>query len=239
MPMPTWCRLYPGTVHASPARVLLVDDDPVVRDVLGRYLDRAGYMVSSAADGEQALDAVRADRPHVIVLDMMLPRMTGMNVLRRLRADSDVPVIALSARSSESDRIEGLRSGADDYVVKPYSPAEVVARVDAVMRRLPTPSEPLSCGSAVIDPAAREVRIDGSVLHTTRKEFELLHLLVRHPGRVFTRAQLLEQVWNDSWAGATDTVTVHIRRLRAKLEPDPSAPQHLVTVYGVGYRFDP
>jgi two-component system response regulator ResD len=219
--------------------VLLVDDDPIVRDVLGRYLDRAGYEVRSVGDGEQALDAVRAERPHVVVLDMMLPRMSGHNVLRQLRLDGDIPVIVLSARSSEADRIEGLRGGADDYVVKPYSPAEVVARVDAVMRRMPAPPESLTCGRAVIDPAAREVRIDGSVLHTTRKEFELLHLLVRHPGQVFSRRQLLERVWDDSWAGATDTVTVHIRRLRAKLESDPSSPCHLVTVFGVGYRFDP
>jgi len=217
----------------------VVDDDPIVRDVLGRYLDRAGYEVRSVGDGEQALDAVRAERPHVIVLDMMLPGMSGQNVLRQLRLDGDIPVIVLSARSSEGDRIEGLRGGADDYVVKPYSPAEVVARVDAVMRRVPAPAESLTCGRAVIDPVAREVRVDGSVLHTTRKEFELLQLLVRYPGRVFSRRQLLEQVWDDSWAGATDTVTVHIRRLRAKVEPDPSSPRHLVTVFGVGYRFDP
>lgn len=216
-----------------------MDDDPIVRDVLSRYLERAGYEVLSVEDGERALDAVRAERPHVVVLDMMLPRMSGQNVLRQMRLDGDIPVIVLSARSSESDRIDGLRGGADDYVVKPYSPAEVVARVDAVMRRVPAPDASLSCGRAVIDPTAREVRIDGSVLHTTRKEFELLHLLVRHPGRVFSRRQLLEQVWDDSWAGATDTVTVHIRRLRAKLEPDPSSPRHLVTVFGVGYRFDP
>ncbi len=217
----------------------MVDDDPVVRDVLSRYLERAGFGVSAVGDGEEALDAVRTSDPHIVVLDLMLPRISGLNVLRLLRLESDVPVIILSARSSEQERIEGLREGADDYVVKPYSPGEVVARVDAILRRVPRPRRQLSCGPAVIDPVAREVRIDGTVLHTTRKEFELLHLLVRHPGRAFTREQLLDRVWDDSWAGATDTLTVHIRRLRAKLEPDPSAPRYLVTVFGVGYRFDP
>jgi DNA-binding response OmpR family regulator len=219
--------------------VVLVDDDPVVRDVLSRYLERAGYGVSAVEDGEKALDAVRSSAPQIVVLDLMLPRLSGLQVLRLLRLESNVPVIILSARSSEQERIDGLREGADDYVIKPYSPGEVVARVDAVLRRVPPLPAELACGRAVIDPVGREVRVAGEMVHTTRKEFELLHLLVAHPGRAFSREELLDRVWNDSWAGATDTVTVHIRRLRAKLEPDPSSPRHLVTVFGVGYRFDP
>jgi two-component system response regulator ResD len=222
------------------ARVLVVDDEPIVRDVLARYLTRAGYDVSDAGDGRAALEAISVTPPDVILLDLMLPEVNGLDVLRTVRSTSDVPVIVLSARSDERDRIDGLRRGADDYVVKPYSPGEVVARVEAVLRRAAAAAAPeLRCGPVVIDPVAREVRRDDEVVHTTRKEFELLLLLVGHPGRAFSRRQLLERVWNDSWAGATDTVTVHIRRLRAKVEPDPSAPRHLVTVHGVGYRFDP
>jgi two-component system, OmpR family, response regulator ResD len=229
-----------AVMAAAPApHVLVVDDEPIVRDVLTRYLTRAGYQVSDAADGEQALEAISAGHPDVVLLDLMLPRVNGLDVLRSVRRDSDVPVIVLSARSSERERIDGLRQGADDYVIKPYSPGEVVARVEAVLRRAGATGAALTCGAATIDPAAREVRRDGQVVHTTRKEFELLHLLVRHPGQVFSRRQLLERVWEDSWAGATDTVTVHIRRLRAKVELEPSAPRHLVTVHGVGYRFDP
>ena len=174
----------------------------------------------------------------MVLLDLMLPTVSGLDVLRTVRRDSDVPVIVLSARSSERERIDGLRQGADDYVVKPYSPGEVVARVEAVLRRSGATGTALTCGAANRSRGARGAA-GGQVVHTTRKEFELLHLLVRHPGRVFSRRQLLERVWEDSWAGATDTVTVHIRRLRAKVEPDPSAPRHLVTVHGVGYRFDP
>src|SRR6476661_1688937 len=176
-----------GTLAVMPAapvpHVLVVDDEPIVRDVLTRYLTRAGYQVSDAGDGEQALEAISAGHPDVVLLDLMLPRVNGLDVLRTVRRDSDVPVIVLSARSSERERIDGLRQGADDYVVKPYSPGEVVP--------------------------------------TTRKEFELLHLLVRHPGQVFSRRQLLERVCYDSGAGTTDTVTVHIRRLRAKVELEP------------------
>jgi DNA-binding response OmpR family regulator len=224
---------------AQALRVLVVDDEPMVREVLTRYLTREGFTVSGASDGHQALEAIRGERPDVILLDLMLPRLSGLDVLRALRMEGDVPVIILSAKASEQERIEGLKLGADDYVVKPYSPGEVVARVHAVLRRTAPAGGRLAFDELVIDPARREVTRDGQVVHTTRKEFELLHLLASNPGQVFSRPQLLETVWGYVWTGATDTVTVHVRRLRAKIEPDPSQPRRLITVHGVGYRFDP
>jgi DNA-binding response OmpR family regulator len=224
---------------AQALRVLVVDDEPMVREVLTRYLTREGFTVSGAGDGHQALEAIRGEPPDVILLDLMLPRLSGLDVLRALRMDGDVPVIILSAKASEQERIEGLKLGADDYVVKPYSPGEVVARVHAVLRRTAPAGRRLAFDELVIDPARREVTRDGQVVHTTRKEFELLHLLASNPGQVFSRPQLLETVWGYVWTGATDTVTVHVRRLRAKIEPDPSQPRRLITVHGVGYRFDP
>ncbi len=219
-------------------RVLVVDDEPVVCDVLSRYLSREGFEVTSAGDGHEALRAIERTSPDVILLDLMLPRLSGLDVLRAVRLDGDVPVIILSAKASENERIQGLQLGADDYVVKPYSPGEVVARVHAVLRRTAGSGSRLVFDELEIDPARREVLRDGTAIHTTRKEFELLHLLASHPGQVFTRPQLLESVWGYVWTGATDTVTVHVRRLRAKIEHDPSRPQRLVTVHGVGYRFD-
>lgn len=222
------------------ARVLVVDDEPMVREVLTRYLAREGFAVESAADGHEALTSIRAQPPDVLLLDLMLPRLSGLEVLRTIRLDGDLPVIILSAKASERERIEGLRLGADDYVVKPYSPGEVVARVHAVLRRAGgAGAGRLTFGALEIDPLRREVVRDGEPVHTTRKEFELLHLLAAHPGRVYARAQLLELVWGYLWTGAGDTVTVHVRRLRAKIEPDPANPVHLITVHGVGYRFDP
>ena len=225
----------------DPPRVLVVDDEPVVRDVLSRYLLREGFTVTEAADGSAALAAVEEVSPDVVLLDLMLPRLSGLDVLRALRLNGDLPVIILSARASERQRIQGLQLGADDYVVKPYSPGEVVARVHAVLRRA---AGDRGAGRLVyddleIDPVRREVVVDGQALHTTRKEFELLHLLASNPGRVFTRGQLLETVWGYVWTGASDTVTVHIRRLRSKIERDASDPRRLITVHGVGYRFEP
>ncbi len=225
----------------DPPRVLVVDDEPVVRDVLSRYLLREGFTVTEAADGSAALAAVEEVSPDVVLLDLMLPRLSGLDVLRALRLNGDLPVIILSARASERERIQGLQLGADDYVVKPYSPGEVVARVHAVLRRA---AGDRGAGRLVyddleIDPVRREVVVDGQPLHTTRKEFELLHLLASNPGRVFTRGQLLETVWGYVWTGASDTVTVHIRRLRSKIERDASDPRRLITVHGVGYRFEP
>jgi DNA-binding response OmpR family regulator len=223
----------------SPPRVLVVDDEPVVRDVLTRYLTHEGFDVDAAADGHAALTAIEARPPSVIVLDLMLPKLSGLELLRLVRLESQVPVIILSARVSEQERIAGLELGADDYVTKPYSPGEVVARVRAVLRRTGLESgAPLVFGDLRIDPTRREVSRSDEVLHTTRKEFDLLLLLASNPGRVFTRGELVEAVWGYVWTGDTETVTVHVRRLRAKIEQDASHPRHVITVHGVGYRFD-
>ncbi len=220
-------------------RVLVVDDEPVVRDVLTRYLTHEGFEVDSAADGHAALSAIEAQPPSVIVLDLMLPKLSGLELLRLVRLESSVPVIILSAKVSERERIAGLELGADDYVTKPYSPGEVVARVRAVLRRgSGEPRSQLEFGDLVIDPVRREVSRAGEVVRTTRKEFDLLLRLASNPGRVYTRAELVESVWGYVWTGDTETVTVHIRRLRAKIEDDPSQPRRLVTVHGVGYRFE-
>jgi len=228
-------------IDGDAVTVLVADDEPVVRDVLARYLTRAGFAVTEAADGEQALAAIRDRPPHAVILDLMLPRLSGLDLLRLVRLESAVPVIVLSARASETERIVGLQAGADDYVVKPYSPREVVERVRAVVRRAggAAPARSVTCGDLVIDGPRRQLRRAGEVIATTRREFSMLHTLACHPGRTFSRAELLECVWGYSWAGTGDTVTVHARRLRQKIEADPSAPRHLVTVRGVGYRFDP
>ena len=221
--------------------MLVVDDEPVVRDVLGRYFAHEGFSVLQAADGENALAAIREQAPHAVVLDLMLPRLSGLDVLKLVRMETDVPVVILSARASEAERIAGLRLGADDYVVKPYSPREVVERVRAVLRRSAgrAGARTVEFGDVVVDGERREVRRAGVAVHTTRKEFELLQLLASNPGRTFPRSALLEEVWGYSWTGQGDTVTVHVRRIREKIEPEPSRPSHLVTVRGVGYRFDP
>jgi DNA-binding response OmpR family regulator len=221
--------------------VLVVDDERVVRDVLGRYLTREGFSVLEAGDGEEALAAIREAAPQAVVLDLMLPRLSGLDVLKLVRLETDVPVVILSARASEAERIAGLRIGADDYVVKPYSPREVVERVRAVLRRSSgrAGARTVEFGDVVIDGERRELRRAGAAVHTTRKEFELLQLLATNPGRTFSRSALLEDVWGYSWPGQGDTVTVHMRRIREKVEPDPSEPRHLITVRGVGYRFDP
>ena len=176
----------------------------------------------------------------MIVLDLMLPKLSGLELLRLVRLESTVPVIILSAKVSERERIAGLELGADDYVTKPYSPGEVVARVRAVLRRSGggEGAAPLEFGELAIDPVRREVTRAGEVVHTTRKEFDLLFMLASNPGRVFTRAELVESVWGYVWTGDTETVTVHVRRLRSKIEADPSQPRRLVTVHGVGYRFE-
>ncbi len=222
-------------------RVLVVDDEPIVRDVLSRYLVRDGFDVAEAADGAEALRMVEQSSPDVIVLDLMLPRVSGLEVLRSVRSGGETPVIILSAKVSEQERIEGLDLGADDYVVKPYSPREVVARVNAVLRRAPgRPGDgPLEFGAVRIDRIRHEVTLGGDVLHMTLKEYELLVMLAEQPGKAFSRPELLSAVWGYLWTGASETVTVHVRRLREKIELDPSCPRHLVTVRGVGYRFEP
>jgi len=216
-----------GPVSRTRARVLVVDDEPAIGDIVSRYLKRAGYNTAVAASGKDALGHAERSSPDVVVLDLMLPDIDGLEVMRRLRKDNHrrAAIILLTARAEESDRITGLRLGADDYVVKPFSPGELVARVDALLRR--------------IDPAARRVTLDGHEVELTQLEFELLLFLARHPGQAFTRDQLMEYVWQYSFYLDTSTVTVHIRRLRAKLEPDPARPRFIHTIWGVGYRFGP
>ena len=224
--------------------VLVVDDEPTIAEVVSRYLERAGYSTRVAADGVQALAAVADHRPDLVVLDLMLPGIDGLEVMRRLceQGRERIATILLTAKGDESDRVVGLRLGADDYVVKPFSPAELVARVDAVLRRIDTsPSrlEPLTCSDLTIDPTARRVHVRGQEVQLTQREFDVLLFLARHPGQVFSRNQLMDAVWQYSFYSDTSTVTVHIRRLRAKIELDPAQPGHIETVWGVGYRFAP
>jgi DNA-binding response OmpR family regulator len=224
--------------------VLVVDDEPTIAEVVSRYLERAGYRTRIAADGVAAIEAAADQRPDLVVLDLMLPRIDGLEVMRRLREQDRerIAVILLTAKGEESDRVIGLRLGADDYVVKPFSPAELVARVDAVLRRVDTaPSqEPaIEVGDLRIDPAARRVFVSGEEAQLTQREFDVLLFLARHPGQVFSRNQLMDAVWQYSFYTDTSTVTVHIRRLRAKVEADPAQPRHIQTVWGVGYRFQP
>jgi DNA-binding response OmpR family regulator len=223
--------------------VLVVDDEPTIGEVVSRYLERAGYEARVAEDGLAALDAVAERAPDLIVLDLMLPGLDGLEVMRRVRAeDRSSAIILLTAKGDEADRIVGLRLGADDYVVKPFSPAELVARVDAVLRRVDTVGAgepPLRFGELEIDPSARRVRVGAEELQLTAREYDLLLFLARHPGRAFTRNELMDHVWQYAFYTDTSTVTVHIRRLRAKLEPDPETPRWIDTVWGVGYRFAP
>ena len=224
--------------------VLVVDDEPTIAEVVSRYLERAGYRTRIAADGAQALEAASDQRPDLVVLDLMLPRIDGLEVMRRLREQGSdrIAVILLTAKGEESDRVIGLRLGADDYVVKPFSPAELVARVDAVLRRVDTVTSaepPIEAGELRIEPASRRVFVSGEEAQLTQREFDVLLFLARHPGQVFSRNQLMDAVWQYSFYSDTSTVTVHIRRLRAKIEPDPAQPRHIQTVWGVGYRFQP
>jgi len=225
------------TAHRR-ASVLVVDDEPTIAEVVCRYLARAGYDVRSAGDGHAALEAGRAD---LVVLDLMLPGVDGFEVMRRLRAREHEPpaIILLTARGEESDRIVGLQLGADDYVVKPFSPRELVARVDAVLRRaapVHDPGPPILVGPLAIDVGAHRVRCGGEELALTQREFELLAHLARQPGRVFTREELIERVWRYSFYTDTSTVTVHVRRVRAKLERAPGGSGLIETVWGIGYR---
>lgn len=223
-------------------RVLVVDDDPALAGVVGRYLEAEGFEVSFAEDGLRGLEQALATLPDLVVLDVMLPGMDGIEVCQRLREVAPIPVVMLTARGDENDRIAGLQIGADDYVTKPFSPRELTARVQAVLRRSVRPAEPLDrtieLGSLCIDPSAHEARRDGQIMALTAKEFDLLFHLMANPRRSFRREELLEAVWGWTY-GDTATVTVHVRRLREKIEEDPGAPRHLATVRGVGYRFDP
>jgi len=229
----------------SRGSILVVDDEPTIADVVSRYLERAGYSARTAADGQAALRSAGEQRPDLVVLDLMLPGMDGLEVMSRLREYGEGPrvsVILLTAKGEHADRIAGLRLGADDYVVKPFSPAELVARVDAVLRRTESPpelEEPVIFEELEVDPRGRRAMVRGEEAQLTVREFDLLLHFVRHPGQVFSREQLMDAVWQYNFYSDTSTVTVHMRRLRAKIEIDPSQPRWLQTVWGVGYRFQP
>src|SRR2546429_136490 len=231
-------------VTDAPTRVLVVEDDPTVAEVVARYLEREGFVVESVGDGKQALARADEQLPDLVVLDIMLPGLDGLEVCRRLRSRAPIPVVMLTARGGEEDRVLGLELGADDYVSKPFSPRELTARVKAVLRRAGAPVAEVNSAGTVeheglqIDLGAREARVRGELATLTAREFELLAFLVRRPRQVFRRDELLEHVWGYTY-GDTSTVTVHIRRLREKIEDDPSTPRHITTVWGVGYRFDP
>ncbi len=230
------------------SRVLVVDDDETVREVVRRYLTRDGHEVLEASDGVTGLELARTRQPDLVVLDLMLPKMDGLEVCRELRRTSTTPVIMLTALGQESDRVVGLEFGADDYVVKPFSPRELALRVGRVLERsrgagsLPGDGTGVRASSAdgelSTDPLSRTARWRGAELMLTSREFDLLHFLLGHPGQVFSRAELMERVWGWSF-GDQSTVTVHVRRLREKIEDDPARPTRIVTVWGVGYRLDP
>jgi len=225
--------------------ILVVEDEASIAEVVSLYLKRAGYNVQIALDGRQALNILEKQIPDFVILDLMLPEVDGLSLTRWLRDRSDVPIIMLTARREEIDRIAGLELGADDYVVKPFSPQELVSRVRAVMRRLGREQgeaendRSLSFNNLSIDPKSRVVIVKESQIELTAKEFDMLYLLARHPKQVFTREQLLERIWGGAQYIDPGTVTVHVRRLREKIEEDASKPTRLLTVWGVGYKFEP
>ena len=225
------------------ATILLVDDDVTIRRLLGRLLAQDGYHHIEATDGPSTMDALLTSRPDLVLLDVLMGKTDGIELLKEIRAASDVPVIMLTALGNEADRVLGLRMGADDYVVKPFSPGELSARIGSVLRRSgagPSPMRGLVFGALKIDPIARDVHVGGLTIELTAKEFDLLAFLASSPRQVFSRDQLLEHVWSSSseWQGPA-TVTEHVRRLRRKIEQDPDHPLFLRTVRGVGYRFEP
>lgn len=237
-------RSAPNRPSDRRGRVLVVDDEPMVREVVAGYLEQEGHEVVVVADGEAALTQLGQEHFDLVVLDLMLPAVDGLSVLREMRETSDTPVIVLTARGEEGDRLLGFDLGADDYVVKPFSPRELARRVTSVLRRVTAPPEAvapaLRFDGLDIDERTREVHVDGEPVDLTRREFDLLVFLARSPRQVFSRAQLLASVWDSSpeWQDPA-TVTVHVGHLRHKLEADPGRPQRLVTVRGVGYRFEP
>jgi DNA-binding response OmpR family regulator len=224
------------------ATVLVVDDEPIVREVVTRYLLREGHQILEAGDGISARAAIERSEPDLVVLDVMLPGTDGLELCRWIRSSSTLPVIMLTARGEEADRIVGLELGADDYVTKPFSPRELAARVRSVLRRsspMAAGTERLTFGDVVLERSTRDVRRQGAEVKLTAKEFDLLWFLASHPRRVFSRDQLMATVWGYTAALDTGTVTVHVRRLREKIESNPSSPRHLETVWGVGYRLVP
>jgi DNA-binding response OmpR family regulator len=221
--------------------VLVVDDEPIVRDVVVRYLERDGHRTLEAATGDEARGLLERGWPALVVLDVMLPGVSGLELCRWIRARSEVPIVMLTALGDEADRIVGLELGADDYLTKPFSPRELAVRVRKLMARTAQPAveraQPIVFGDVVVDPVARETRKGGELLKLTLKELDLLLFFVSNPRQVFSRDQLMDRVWGYASALDTGTVTVHVRRLRKKIEDNPSSPRHLETVFGVGYRF--
>ncbi len=232
---------HPDEPRTAP-HILVVDDEPHIVELVRYNLQQEGFAVSVAADGREALTRVASDRPDLVVLDIMLPEVDGIEVCRQIRAQSRVPVLMITARDRELDRVVGLELGADDYVTKPFSPRELVARIRAILRRtggadrLPE-AGPLQADGLVLHPETHEVWLHGRPVDLTAKEFELLKLLMRHPNRVFTRDFLLEHIWGYDYFGSTRTVDMHISRLREKIEDDPADPTFIQTVRGVGYKF--
>jgi len=227
---------------AETARILVVEDEASLADTVRYNLEREGYEVSLAADGREALDRFRDDAPSLVILDLMLPEMSGLDVCRAIRAESDVPIIMVTAKDSEADKVAGLELGADDYVTKPFSVRELVSRVRANLRRVQTPAaaasdEVLRGGPVTLDVARHEVSVNGEVVAFPPKEFELLEALLRRKGRLLTRDFLIEEVWGADYYGDTKTLDVHVKRLRRKIEGAPHHPVHLLTVRGLGYKF--
>ncbi len=222
-------------------RILVVEDEPMVAEVVERYLRRDGHDVILAFDGESALDQFARERTDLVILDLMLPRLDGSAVCRKIRERSDVPIIMLTSRGEERDRLQGLNLGADDYVTKPFSPREVAARVRAVLRRTSNGESPrlLEFDTLQIDGRRRAVSVDGRTVALTAREFDILYHLASHPAQVFARERLVASLWGDDFDGDANTVTVHVHRLREKIEPDPARPRHIRTVWGAGYCFEP
>ncbi|HHW10068.1 MAG TPA: response regulator transcription factor [Firmicutes bacterium] len=220
-------------------KVLIVDDEPAIVELVAFNLKKEGYEVIVAEDGQKALELWRSERPDLVILDLMIPEPDGYEVCRVIRREGATPVIMLTARGEEADRVKGLDLGADDYMVKPFSPKELLARVRAVLRRAPTLQDDhvIAIGDLVIDDLRHEVRVGGKLIDLTPKEFELLRELAVSPGQVLERDYLLEKVWGYSFAGATRTLDVHIRRLRQKINDDPQSPKYIETVHGLGYKF--
>ena len=234
----------PPTQSSQPRglKVLLVEDEPALADTIAYNLRREGIDVTVARDGEQALERFRAERPSLVLLDLMLPRLSGLDVCRLIRSESTVPIIILTAKDAEADKVAGLELGADDYVTKPFSMRELVSRVRAHLRRAgmvaPEPAaQSLSGGRVVLDPERHEARVDGELVSLTPKEFELLEMLLTARGRLLTRDYLIHEVWGPDYVGDTKTLDVHVKRLRQKIEEDPHQPKHLLTVRGLGYKF--
>ena len=219
--------------------ILVVEDENTIRDVVRRYLELEGYAVREAADGYAALDAIERHKPDLIVMDLMLPGIDGLTLTRQIRQTEQIPILILTARGETSDKVRGLDWGADDYLAKPFSPRELVSRVQAILRRAAgITAEVVSFGDIELNSQSRQMTQSGVESKLTAREFDLLWHMASNPNQVFTREQLLEQVWGPDFTGDASTVTVHMRYLRKKIEPDPSQPRHLITVWGVGYRFE-